>query len=91
MIKQGKMRAILGRMLVVLVIGWSTQAGAVDFRAVASGSWDDPGVWSPNGVPGLGDTVLGLGSNDVVVTGTETIGDGTLNDAITLVFEKLER
>ena len=62
----------------------SSGALADSFRAVASGNWNDPNIWSPSAVPGANDIVLGLGSHDVRVSSNAQIGLGLESDAITL-------
>ena len=62
----------------------STTALAIDYRAVASGDWSDPAIWSPVGVPGNGDRVLGTGGHTLVVSGAESIGTGAETAVLTL-------
>jgi len=70
--------------LAVLSLIVSSLALAVERRAVASGQWSNPAIWSPAGVPEQGDRVLGLGSNDVRIESDEEIGDGSETIALTV-------
>jgi len=62
----------------------STDVSAANVRAVASGNWHDPSVWSGGRVPGANDVVLGLGSNDIRVNSNAQIGLGLETDAIAI-------
>ena len=50
------------------------------YQSAKAGSWSDPAVWTPNGVPGSGDTVS-IG-HSVTVTTEATIGDGTASTVL---------
>ena len=71
-------------LLLLYLAALATSSGALadSFRAVASGNWHDPSVWSPRAVPGANDTVLGLGSHDIRVSSNAQIGLGLESDAI---------
>ena len=78
------MQESIRSLILAIFLCASASAGATDFRAIASGDWSDPTIWSPNGVPGFMGTVLGLGTNNVTISDAQEIGDGTANDAFTL-------
>ena len=79
MILQQSIRYLIATLLRTLPLS----ALATDFRAIATGDWSNPNIWSPIGAPTLKDTVLGLGTNNVTVTSAHEIGDSTANDALT--------
>ena len=77
-------KSVPASLLFLVALGFSADTFATSYRAVASGSWHDPSVWSPSAVPGANDVVLGLGSHDIRVSSNAQIGFGLETDAITI-------
>jgi len=80
------MSRIVAALGVLLTLGHTGIAGAVEYRASASGDWSNAKTWRPRGVPGVGDKVVSLGRHTVTVDGSEPvhIGDGTATAALVL-------
>ena len=55
----------------------ATLVGAIAYTSAGSGNWSTPGTWTPNGVPGAGDTVTITSGHTVTVDVPVTIGTGT--------------
>ena len=60
--------------LFVFLFMFPGQADAKDYVARKSGDWMDPKTWKPRGVPGAGDRVRSIGSHDVRLAGSVTLG-----------------
>jgi len=62
----------------VLLFSGSALA-ATNYVSVAGGNWSTPTTWTPNGVPGAGDTVTITGNHAVVVNSAQVIDSVTLD------------
>ncbi len=49
---------------------------AVAYSSTATGNWNTATIWSPNGIPGNGDTVTINSGNTITISDARVIGDG---------------
>lgn len=80
------MRVGITILVAMTIPGWSAVVLAVEYRASASGPWSNARTWRPRGVPGAGDTVIGVGRHTVTIDPADkvSIGDGAERPAIVL-------
>jgi hypothetical protein len=62
---------------------------ATDYNSATSGNWASATTWSPNGIPGTGDTVTIGASHTIILNDGRTIGTGaatavTVNGSLTI-------
>ncbi len=72
-------------LLIALINAGALRVEAVEYRARTDGVWRDSATWTPRGVPGPGDRVLGLGRFDVAIqkaSSAAQIGLGDTSDAL---------
>ncbi|MDQ3281512.1 MAG: DUF11 domain-containing protein, partial [Acidobacteriota bacterium] len=76
------MNRIQSALLMVLFLIFAPAASATiayTSNGTGGGFWNAPATWSPNGVPGVGDTVTITGSDTVLVNSAQTINSVTFN------------
>src|SRR3954468_16873752 len=77
--------------LVGLIVACAAPCWGASYSSAGSGNWDTGATWSPNGVPGSGDTVS-IGAHTITLVQNQSVGGiaftaaGTITGGFTLTL-----